>query len=343
MKKFWIVAGLCMTFIFATACNQGGGSADDDSAPMELSLYFTQMREQMEPVLEGFTARYPNISVVDFRAPVEEMMATIDMELRANNPQFDVLISANNAIVDIQERHSPFAEFIPDERNYIVPGLLDPNNIQIPVGTGFYVIIYNTNLVSHEEAPKAWHQIIDDRWMNQVAIADPRSSGSVWGFFWHILDFHGSPPYGWQFFEQLQELNPNYIPSHGTIGELVALGERTIGVQVMATAQSSIARGDPINFIFPYDGMPSELNVALLREGTPNQRAAELFINYILSQEGQQLVSDHLGYIPVRYDMDFTFVDGSTLADIELISRDVYWIASNREYVLDRFRDIAGD
>ena len=335
LKAFTMVTlTIVLTLGLAVTAEAGGQQGRGN----ELTIYYTQMREQMEPLLRAFSNRHPEIAINDFRSSGEEMATKIEMELRANNPQFDVVLAANNAIADIQRRYDPFAPFVPTEVNSLMPGLIDRNNIQIPVGVGFYVIVHNTNHVSSAEAPRAWADLLNPRWMNRIAIADPRSSASIYGFIWYITQYLQGRPYGWDYFTNLQALNPNYVASHGTIGELVAMGERPIGVQVMATAQSSMARGDPVNTIFPSDGMPSELIVATVRRNTPNQRAAELFVNFLLSREGQQYVSNNLGFVPVRNDIDFVFANGVRLADANLVSRDVYWIADNRESIIERFR-----
>lgn len=55
-----------------------------------------------------------------------------------------------------------------------------PNIFKDPEGywTGFSarsrVIVYNTNLVKPDEAPKSIFDLADPKWKNQIAIADPR-------------------------------------------------------------------------------------------------------------------------------------------------------------------------
>lgn len=311
-----------------------------DKDPMQLTVYYGVMRSQMEPVLNKFKELYPNIVIKEHRAATEELIATMDMELRARNPQFDVAVGQNAGFLNLQKDYNSFDSYMPEVRSSIMEGLLDSENIQIPVGTGFYVILYNTNLVSEAEAPKSWADLLNEKWTNKIILADPKSSSSVYSFIWYISQYLKGEPYGWEYFEKLQTLKPSYAPSHGNIGEVVALGERSIGVQVMATVRSSMAKGDPVSWIFPSDGIPSELTVAVIRKNTPNRRAAEIFIDFLLSREGQQLVADHLGFIPVRKDLDFSFVNGAKLSNIELIKRDVNWIADNKEDVVERFRVI---
>ena len=223
----------------------------------------------------------------------------------------------------------------------IQQSLLDANGVMTPVGTGFYVIIYNTNQVSAEESPKSFKDLLDPKWESAIAMADPTSSSSVYTFIWMITQYLDSNEYGWDYFQKLQDLNVNYVASHGTIGELVSMGERKIGIQVMATAGTSLKKGDPIAINYPAEGVPSEVNVAAIRKDTPNQEAAELFVNFILSEEGQKLVGDNLGWIPVRTDLrDYTLADGTPLSDITMIARDVTWVNEQKNMILDKFAEI---
>jgi len=87
--------------------------------------------------------------------------------------------------------------------------------------------------------------------------------------------------------------------------------------------------------------MPSEVNVAAIRKDTPNRKAAQMFVNFLLSEEGQNLVARNLGWIPVRSDLkDYALADGKLLSEIQLISRDVKWVTENKPFVLEKFAEI---
>jgi iron(III) transport system substrate-binding protein len=204
----------------------------------------------------------------------------------------------------------------------------------IPIGMGFYTIAYNTNLVTADEAPKQWKDLLDEKWNNVMAMADPQTSSAVYGFIWYIIEHQ---KYGWEYFDQLDALNITYIGSHGTIAEMVNIGERSVAVLTMANVIKCVNEGNPVGHNVPLDGSPTELVSGAICAGTPNQEAAELFMNYLVTVEGQELVNSYLGYIPVRNDMDFSFPDGSTLEGLDLYSRDVQWINENKEDIIDRF------
>ena len=114
--------------------------ATEEAKKLELTVYFGSPEDEMMPVLNAFKAKYPNVDLKTYRAPSEELIATMQMELAANNPQFDVAIVANTSIKTLEKDYDAFAPFVPTEVDALPAGLLDPNNIEIPVGQNFYVI-----------------------------------------------------------------------------------------------------------------------------------------------------------------------------------------------------------
>lgn len=317
---------------------------EESSGKMELTVYYGATLEQMTPVLEAFQNNYPDIKVKSYRGANEELSATMEMEIKSNNPQFDVAVMGNGPLITLQNEYDCFQPFTAEANEAVSESLLDPDGVLVPVGTGFYTIIYNTNLVSEEDAPASFADLLDEKWDNAVAMADPTSSSSVYTLIWMITEHLNGSPYGWEYFEKLQDLNVNYVASHGTIGELVAMGERSVGIQVMATAGTSLKKGDPIAIVYPEEGLPSEVNVTVMRKDTPNQEASSLFINFLLSEEGQKLVAENLGWIPVRTDIeDYELADGTLLSELNLIPRDVTWVTENKEDIVARFTEIRAE
>jgi iron(III) transport system substrate-binding protein len=311
------------------------------AASGELTVYYGAMQDQMAPLLEAFSRRYPDINIKSYRAANEELAATMEMELRARNPQFDVAVMGNGPILTLEGRYNCFDEFTPEGITSVSQDLLDPMGKLIPVGTGFYVIVFNTNEVDPSEAPRSWADLTNAKWTNKIIMADPTSSSSIYTFIWMITQHLSGEPFGWDYFKTLHSMNTSYVASHGTIGEVVAIGERPVGIQVMATAKSSMVKGDPVSIVYPEEGLPSEVNVAVVRKGTKNLENAKLFVEFMLSEEGQMLVADHLGWIPVRTDMtEYRFPDGTLLSELKFLPRDVQWITDERANILENFRSI---
>jgi iron(III) transport system substrate-binding protein len=314
----------------------------DGAVAAELTVYYGAVREQMEPVLKAFGDAHPDIAVKSFRAPTEELATTMDMELKAGKPRFDVVCAVYSPIWTLQQRYKAFRTLSPKDGERVLAGLRDPEQIQVPFGFGIYVIEYNTKLVSKVDAPKGWADLLDRKWTNKIVLADPRSSASVHSLIWYLTQQLASKgkPYGWAYFEELQKLSPRYVASHGTIGEMVNIGERPVGLQVMQVVETAVAKGEPIGWTFPQDGIPAETSNIAVRANSPNQKAAEEFVNFMVSKDGQMLISKHMGFSPVRDDVPFAYKDGTQVKDLKVIRRDDVWIANNRTDVIARFRDL---
>mgnify|MGYP002261945341 CR=1 FL=1 len=58
----------------------------------ELNIYYGTSRDLFEPVVQAFGASRPDIKVSSYRAPTEELMATIELEIKAGKPRADVIV-----------------------------------------------------------------------------------------------------------------------------------------------------------------------------------------------------------------------------------------------------------
>ncbi len=314
-------------------------------ADEEIVLYHTATDDQMAIILEAFAQVHPEIKVTTYRATAEEMGATMGMELMAQNPQFDLFIGSNTVTIPLMNQYSDaFLAWEPENLENIQPGLLDGTGVTYPIGVGYYVIIYNTNLIDAADAPTAFRDLIDDKYENAIVMADPSSSGSIYTYLWFVTQFLADQEgFGWDHFAKLAALNTMLVSSHGTLGETVALGERKIGIQVLSTAMSAYKRGDPIAIVYPAEGCPCELNVAAISSVTQHADAVQTFLNYLLSDEGQAVVGNS-AWPPVLSKMEgFTFADGTNPADLTLWGGDTQWIVENKPEILEQFKQVTGN
>ena len=147
-------------------------------------------------------------------------------------------------------------------------------------------IAYNTNLVDPKQFKSYW-DFVKPKWRGKVAIRHPKEPGAVKG---SLRFFYFNP-----------ELGPKYL--RALFGELNATYYRGF-----AQGLDWVARGKyPLCILCPniYEGKKQGLPIdqpSLLKEGTslspgygsivkfknaPNPNAADVFINWILSREGQ--------------------------------------------------------
>jgi iron(III) transport system substrate-binding protein len=102
---------------------------------------------------------------------------------------------------------------------------------------------------------------------------------------------------GVDFFRRLAALKPDLRKGHALLAQLVAAGELPIGLTVYSGNADSIkSKGGPIDWtaVEPLVGRPQALAVA---RSAPHPHAALLFVDFVLSPEGQKLLNE-LGRVP---------------------------------------------
>jgi ABC-type Fe3+ transport system substrate-binding protein len=163
-------------------------------------------------------------------------------------------------------------------------------------------IWYNAALVKPEEI-SSWENLLDPKWKGKIAILDPRSPGSGesnWAFLWKIK---GEP-----FLAKLAAQDMMVGRNLRQLGEAVARGKSAISIGVSYyTYVPFIKAGLPVkpisNIKEGYYAGSGSGNLAILKN-PPHPNAARVFVNWLLSKEGQGAFTKALGQPTRRFDVD---------------------------------------
>ena len=150
--------------------------------------------------------------------------------------------------------------------------------------TNVMVTAYNTRLVKKEDAPRALADLVKPAWKNKLTMD---SQSYVW--FGTILQHLGEEA-GLRFMRRLNEQNPAHQRGRRLMTQLVAAGEFEMAVETNLNSVLSLGKqGAPLSFapMPPFFLSPS---LAFISAGAPHPYAAALFMDYLLSEEGQKLI-----------------------------------------------------
>lgn len=163
-------------------------------------------------------------------------------------------------------------------------------------------IWYNPSLVKPEEI-NSWDSLLDPKWKGKIVILDPRSPGSGESNWAFLLKIKGE-----QFLAKLAAQEMTVGRNLRQLAEAVARGKSAISIGVSYyTYLPFIKAGLPVKSISNikegyYAGTGSG-NLAVLRnQAHPN--AAKVFVNWLLSREGQTALTKALGQPSRRFDVD---------------------------------------
>ncbi len=162
----------------------------------------------------------------------------------------------------------------------------DPEHYWHASQIGLGAIQYNTNLIKGDMIPRTWKDLADPKYKGKLIQGHIKASGTG-----AILDYHLVELYGWEYFEKLKA-NEIMTQQACDATNILASGERVIGLcdhQITVPARN---RGMPIETVFPEDGVFGQIGPVAHLKNAPHPNAAKLLIDWITSPEGQQIYVD---------------------------------------------------
>ena len=170
-------------------------------------------------------------------------------------------------------------------------------------------VIYNTTVVPQLDAD--WAELADPKYQGLLAIPDPEKSGACKDFLAGFVN-----RYGWDALEGMAKNGMTVPGANKAALEAVTTGEKGILVAgVDYNAYSSMKKGEPLAIYYPKGGTIVNPRPAMIMKDAPDMDNAKQFMDYLLSDEVQQMVADAY-LIPGRSDVQ---AKGTPLADIPQI------------------------
>lgn len=145
---------------------------------------------------------------------------------------------------------------------------------------------YNTELVSAEEAPKHWEDLLDPKWKGKMTMVDATASGGALHWYSALRK-----ELGLEFMKKLAAQDILVRTGGGnTINALIS-GERSIAV-VLAQyhALRPISQGAALRLITPEEGVPINYNQIFVPAAAPSPELGKQFMDYALSRDAQQFL-----------------------------------------------------
>lgn len=263
--------------------------------------------------LAGFTAE----KVVVMTSYPQEMISQFEAAFEQQFPQYrlEVLWKPSNDALTYLDQHPGEVDvyWTPSRQNFsqlAKQGLLqklNPDWIHSPSSLhgsllndaeGYYAAteIAGLGMVISSAAfektklrvPQDWQDLAQPALLGQIAFPIPTKIGFASGLVDAMLRGK-SWPEGWAMLTRIT-LNARFI-EHGStfITDEVASGRAIVGITMDFFASSAIAKGAPLQYLYPPIVAYSPAHVAMLQRA-PHQTAAEAFVKFTLSPTGQQLL-----------------------------------------------------
>lgn len=269
-----------------------------DGAKKEGSLiwYTSTNVEDITRIFAAFAKRYPFIKSEYSNAGSARLYNRILNESRAGKIFFDLV--AVRGVETHQLINGGFLQPYQTPESTAYPaGFKDARGYWVDYFDSYNVIGYNTKLVAKDQAPKSWDDLLDPKWKGKIALDD-----EMFSWYAAMLVAWGRERVQ-RYMRALGKQEIQLRSGQTLIAQLMGAGEFHLGMVLAHRIERMKKQGAPVEWVTTLDPITVSLHPIALAAKAPHPNAAKLFIDYLLSKEGQQLVLT-IGRTPARPGID---------------------------------------
>jgi iron(III) transport system substrate-binding protein len=268
--------------------------------------------------------------VETYRATGEKLMQKVITEVKGGRNIADVYINSGLQTWMLKGMGllSPYNS---PEREKVAAALKDTQGFWTGVYWNLEVLGYNTRLVPAAQVPAKWEDLLHPRWKEQIGLEE---EDVIW--YTSMLHLMGEEK-GKDFMRRLAKQQPQIRAGHSLLSQLLGAGEFALAPTTRTqTAEQMKAQGAPVEWTAIEPLAPNPPVSVSLPKSPPHPNAAKLFMDFILSKEGQSVIFD-LGRSPTRTDLGQPI---ARAAKIKLMTMDYDNLAKNYVPYTKEFREI---
>jgi len=274
-----------------------------------LVLYASAATQQLQMYLTAFNKRYPFIKTEYFRTDKQKLVTRVLLE-EQNKQRLADLVHTSVIETHILKKRGALSRYIPMESASFPSQYKDPEGYWTSVYASGTLMGFNTRQVKKAEAPKSYEDLLNPRWKNVMGIDNTKIE-----WFYMLLKLKGR-----SFMEKLAAQNPQVMAGNTNLLNLLAAGEFGIMAGVYEYSVDNMKnKGAPVDWL-GLEPVITYTVAASLPSQPPHPFAAKLFIEWLLSKEGQEVINQY-GRVPIRDDIDSKY--GKLLKQHKLLMTDV--------------------
>lgn len=244
----------------------------------------TIAQDQNQMIADEFMKKYPFIKASYWRSGTVGLHNKIMLEARTGRHSWDVVSQTNPEYVAEVKQRNLIAIHQSSERSHYSDDFKDKegywtSTYALPTGLG-----YNTKLVKKEEVPRTYNDLLDPKWKGKKISIDTEGHEllvglvQVWGYDQAV-----------EYLKKLAAQDPVPGRGHTQRTQLLAAGEFPLALAYTHTVEWSKFQGSTVDWA-NLEPVVIKVDGIMLGSKAPNPNAAKLFIDFMLSQQGQELL-----------------------------------------------------
>lgn len=270
---------------------------DAAKAEGQLVVYNTVHSDAaLSGILGAFHKRYPFIAIKDSDGDAARTYARFIREIAAGKPSADFIWSLG---MDLQEKliNDGFAQPYSSPETPLLPSWAHWRDLGYGVTLEPIAIVYNRRFLPNQDLPRThaglrdWLRSQSANFRGRVALYNPEKSEV--GMLLLSEDARVTKD-AWNLFDTFGALDAHlYSTSRDMLSHIVS-GDQWVGYNVIASYAVEMQKKHPeLAVVYPADYVLVMSRVAFISAKAAHPNAAKLFLDFLLSKEGQENFKNH--------------------------------------------------
>lgn len=255
---------------------------------------------------KAFEAKHPDIDVVWLDMGSQTVLDRIRTE--KENPQADVWWGGPKDLFEQGEKLGLLDKYRPSWADKVGAEFKSPNDFWYAPFQTPECIMYNSKLLTPEEAPKDWDELLSPKWNQKIIIRDPVQSGTMRTIFAAMIAKEmkrtGSVDSGYAWLKKLDQNTKNYAADPTQLYLKLSRGEAVVTLwNLTDVLLQSRQNKYPFGFSIPASGTVSAIEGLGIVAGARHLESAKLFYEFVTSEESLEEQAKTFFRLPTRTDI----------------------------------------
>lgn len=281
MKKKLLLIVMLFMVMLLTGC----GNKD------KVVIYTSMEEERNQKLTEMLKEKFPELNVVVQHMATGNSAAKIKNE--GTKVEADIVIDLETAhMKDVQDN---FADLSNVDTSFYLDGVNTSNNYLTWVKYTMNLIIDNKYFKEHNlTVPKTYEDLLKPEYKNLIAMPDPKTSGTGYGFFLNAVNIMGEEK-AIEYFKKLKGNLREYTTSGSGPTNLLKQGEIAIAMGMTAQGVEAINNGYDFSIVELTTGSPyNTTSCGIIKGRESNENVMKVF-NWLIKDFGKY---DKENYMP---------------------------------------------
>jgi iron(III) transport system substrate-binding protein len=309
LKKIAIKSALTVLLLLSAAVSYSAETKNDVPAgalkEKNLFIYGAVGRKVADLLVAGFESKYPGIRVDYIDMSGAEVFNSHMRDLGGRKVSADILWSSEIELQAALLKDGYALKYHSAESDSIYQWA---NMGDVAYATGFepVAMAYNTRLLSEKEVPHTHKDLLKSAgsaaFKGKIAVCDPEKNRRSLTFLtqemWSVKNF-------WALIKGFGAADVQQFDDYSALLDSISSGKALFGYSIPSGELYRRGKSDPsLGWFYSAEQTLAIPQSVIITRGATNPNSARLWVDYLLSKEGQAIISLNSDLYPVRADVE---------------------------------------